>query len=99
MLERLMQSIWISRIGWTLIHTLWQFALVALAAFVVQRALRRRSAAIQYWALLAAMTVMVAAPLATCFLVSSAEPPAMAAKVVPAAIPEKATPSQPADEH
>ena len=63
-----MQSIWISRIGWTLIHTLWQFALVALAAFVVQRALRRRSAAMQYWALLAAMAVMVAAPLATWFL-------------------------------
>ena len=68
MLERLMQSIWISRIGWTLIHTLWQFALVALAAFVVQRSLRRQSAAMQYWALLAAMAVMVAAPLATCFL-------------------------------
>ena len=32
----LMQSAWVERVGWVLVHSLWQFALVALAAFVVQ---------------------------------------------------------------
>ncbi len=66
-----------------LIHTLWQFALVAAAAIVLQRILRRRSAAVQYGVLLAAMAAMVAAPIVTCFLLPAFDPPAMVAKGIP----------------
>ena len=49
MLEFLTQSTWADRIGWVLVHSLWQFALVALLAVVLQRALQRRSATTRYW--------------------------------------------------
>ena len=35
MLEFLTQSTWAERIGWVLVHSLWQFALVALVAIVL----------------------------------------------------------------
>ena len=34
---------WVERLGWTLIHTIWQIAVVALAAGVLHWSLRRRS--------------------------------------------------------
>jgi beta-lactamase regulating signal transducer with metallopeptidase domain/Leucine-rich repeat (LRR) protein len=90
MFDALAQSAWISRIGWVLIHTLWQFAAVAAAALVLQRILQRRSAAVQYGALLAAMAAFVAAPVITCFLLPPAEPPPLAiAKTAPAADPHE----------
>ena len=73
MLGFLMQSSWADQIGWMLVHSLWQFALVALLAFVVQLALQRRSAIARYRALLAAMFVMVAVPITTCWLLWSAD--------------------------
>jgi hypothetical protein len=60
MFELLTQSAWVDRIGWVLVHSLWQFLLVALAAAVLHRALRRCSAATRYAALLAAMALLVA---------------------------------------
>lgn len=84
MFDALAQSAWISRIGWVLIHTLWQFAVVAAAALILQRIFQRRSAAVQYCVLLAAMAAIVAAPVVTCFLVSPTEPPPVIAK---AAVP------------
>ncbi len=45
MLDFLTQSTWVDRFGWVLVHSLWQFALVALAALVLHRALQRCSAA------------------------------------------------------
>ena len=56
-----------------LVHSLWQFALVALVAIVLQGTLRRRSAAMRYWVLLAAMAAMVLAPAATWFSPWSAD--------------------------
>ena len=94
MLEFLTQSTWADRIGWVLVHSLWQFALVALLAIVLQRALQRRSAATRYWALLAAMFVMVAVPVATWFSPWSADAPAVAAKFGPVENPENVSPSQ-----
>ena len=75
MLNVLTQSPWVERTGWVLIHSLWQFALVALLAVAVQWALRRRSAATRYGVLLAAMSIVVALPAATWFAIGSGEKP------------------------
>ena len=80
MLEFLTQSTWVERIGWVLVHSLWQFALLALVAIGLQRALQRRPATTRYRALLAAMCVMVAVPVATWFSPWSAVTPAVAVK-------------------
>ncbi len=44
MLQLLTQSAWADRIGWVLVHSLWQFALLGLAAIILRRALQRCSA-------------------------------------------------------
>ena len=97
MLEFLTQSLAHSsladRIGWVLVHSLWQFALVALLAVVLQWALKRRSAITRYWSLLAAMFVMVAVPIATWFSPWCVDAPVVVAKVGPVENPEKVSPS------
>lgn len=67
MLEFLTQSNWTDRIGWVLVHSLWQLALVGLVAFVLQRALLRRSASARYGVLLVTMCIVIAAPIVTWF--------------------------------
>src|SRR5437899_1130054 len=62
----------VERLGWVLVHSLWQFAVAALIAAVVVRALRRRSAEVRYAVLVAAMGVAVAAPMATWMLLPGA---------------------------
>ena len=37
----------VERLGWVLVHSLWQFALMALLAGVTVQAMRRRSAALR----------------------------------------------------
>jgi len=46
MIQALTQSPWVERTGWVLVHSLWQFAVVAILAVMLQWALRRRSAAL-----------------------------------------------------
>ncbi len=75
MLEILAESAWADRFGWVLVHTLWQFALVAVFAVVLQWALHRCTAVTRYWALLAAMCVLVALPVVTWFSLGSADTP------------------------
>jgi hypothetical protein len=55
----------VERLGWVLLHSLWQFGLVALLAAVAVRAIRPKSAARRYAVLVVAMAVLVAAPAAT----------------------------------
>lgn len=55
----------IERLGWVLLHSLWQFALVTCVTWSASRAMRRTSATARYAALAAALAVMVAVPLAT----------------------------------
>jgi hypothetical protein len=55
----------VERLGWVLVHSAWQFALVALLAGVIVRAMRRNSAATRYGVLVVAMAASVAAPVAT----------------------------------
>ena len=58
MLEYFMQSPYAERIGWVLVHTIWQFALLAFLAVVLQRSLHHRTAATRYGALLAVMSLV-----------------------------------------
>ena len=76
MLHAIAQSPWVEQIGWVLVHSLWQFTLVALLAGGLRWALRRRSAATRYAALLAAMLIIVAMPAATWFVIGSVDKPA-----------------------
>ena len=51
----------IERLGWVLLHSLWQFAVVGVLAGITVLALRRRSAASRYGVLVAALAVSVIA--------------------------------------
>src|SRR4051794_40704034 len=58
----------VERVGWVLVQSLWQFALVALLARVTVGAMRRNSAAARYGVFVAAMAVSVAVPAVTWIL-------------------------------
>jgi len=66
--EQLQLEAIVERLGWVLVHSLWQFALVALIAGLAVRALRRNTAALRYGMLLVAMAAFTAAPVATWLL-------------------------------
>ncbi len=55
----------VDRLGWVLIHSLWQFALLACIAMLLQRAMRRSSAAARYATCVSAIGLMVLAAAAT----------------------------------
>ncbi len=55
----------VDRLGWVLVHSVWQLLLAALVAMVLARGLRRSTAAVRYWALLLMLAVMIAAPVVT----------------------------------
>lgn len=105
MLDILAESAWTDRFGWVLVHTLWQFALVAVIAVVLQWALHRCTAVTRYWALLAAMSVLVVLPVVTFCLLGSADAPAGTISLATAEAPEVnprwepaySSPSLPAD--
>src|SRR5579863_4441487 len=74
----------VERLGWVLLHSLWQFTLVALLAGIIVRALRRTSAATRYVVLVVAMGVSVGTPIATWFLQpDAADDPASRAASAP----------------
>jgi beta-lactamase regulating signal transducer with metallopeptidase domain/NADPH-dependent 7-cyano-7-deazaguanine reductase QueF-like protein len=58
----------VERLGWVLLHSLWQFALLAAVAGVISRLLRRSSAATRYAMFSATLALAVAAPVATWLL-------------------------------
>src|SRR5262245_33111453 len=64
----------VERLGWMLVHSLWQFALVALLASLSVRAMRHNSAAARSGVLLFALAALVAAPIATWILTPSDVP-------------------------
>ncbi|MGA2257446.1 MAG: hypothetical protein ABSG53_22535, partial [Thermoguttaceae bacterium] len=94
MLEFLTQSTWVVRLGWVLVHSLWQFALVALLMVLLQRTLLRRSATTRYGAFLAGMFIMVVMPVTTWFSPWCADSPTVAVKLDARENPEKASPLQ-----
>ena len=89
-------SSFIERLGWVLVHSLWQFALLAIVAFVFQRALRRTSASVRYVVLLAQLGLVVAGPLVT-WSQLPAPPQLMAIRSDP--VPEPAVRPAPAAQH
>jgi beta-lactamase regulating signal transducer with metallopeptidase domain len=58
----------VERLGWVLVHSLWQFALVALLAGAFMRALPWRSAATRYRVLVVALAGALTAPVASWML-------------------------------
>lgn len=56
---------WVERIGWTLIHSVWQLSLLAVVAVMVNRSLKHRSANARYIAAVTCFSLMAIAPLAT----------------------------------
>jgi len=76
MLERLLSVQIIERIGWTLIHFVWQGAAIALLLAITLRALHRRSASVRYLVACAALGLVVVMPLVTMPFVEVTEPPA-----------------------
>ena len=58
---------WIDAIGWALLHSLWEGAVVAAALAVVLGMLRRASAQARYLAACAAMVLLIALPAAAIF--------------------------------
>ena len=55
----------VEQLGWVLLHSVWQFAVVGLVLFAVLAVLRRASATVRYAAGLVAISAAVAAPVAT----------------------------------
>src|SRR4051794_16703568 len=60
-----LSAAFVERLGWVLVHSVWQFALIALAALVLQRVMQRASSATRYWVLLLALVTLMVAPVAT----------------------------------
>jgi len=55
----------IERLGWVLVHSIWQFAVIALLATVAARVLCRTSSALRYGVLVATLGFMVATTVVT----------------------------------
>ena len=62
----------VHRLGWALVHFVWQGAALAALAAVMLRCLRRRAAAVRYLVACAALAAMAAMPAATLCLVPPA---------------------------
>jgi len=60
----------IERLGWVLVHSLWQFAAIAILAAVVARMLRRSSTILRYASLVFSMGLIAVAPIVTGLVLS-----------------------------
>src|SRR6516165_6168897 len=81
-------SLTIERIGWALLHSTWQFALVALIAGLIDLCLGRTSARGRYVLYAAALTAIFVLPAVTFFCVRVDEPVPV---TTPDPLPEAAT--------
>jgi beta-lactamase regulating signal transducer with metallopeptidase domain/HEAT repeat protein len=61
----------IETIGWALVHSLWQAAVIALLAAIVFAVTSRRAPAVRYWTGLIALGAMAALPIATAMRMTS----------------------------
>ncbi|HLN27820.1 MAG TPA: hypothetical protein VK395_08750 [Gemmataceae bacterium] len=60
---------WVERLGWTLVHSIWQFAAIAVVTATVNWSLRRMSANVRYIAAVVLLGCTVALPGVTWFLI------------------------------
>ncbi len=65
LIRELASDVLVERLGWVLVHSLWQFTLIAFAAAIVVRLLGRGRAAARYTVLVGAMAAIVVSPMAT----------------------------------
>jgi type II secretory pathway component GspD/PulD (secretin)/beta-lactamase regulating signal transducer with metallopeptidase domain len=91
-LETLFSQETIVRLGWMLVHFLWQAAAVALLLAVLLRLLRRTGANVRYAAACGALALMVLLPLITMQLVEAPGPVAEAAPPLELLLPPAAEP-------
>lgn len=75
-------------VGWALLHSLWQGAVLALAVATALVLLRDRSAAVRYAAAYSGLVLLLALPACTAFLTLSTAPATPAAISAPAATDE-----------
>ncbi len=88
----------VDHLGWVLIHSLWQFAAIALIAGIFVWMLRRSSSSVRYGMWVVAMAVSVAAPVVTWMVLSIEEPPFAAAVPLARAEAIAPVPIEPIDE-
>ncbi len=86
-LQLLTGSNLIENLGWTLVHSLWQIALVALVLFLTLRILANASADLRYAASVAALAFAVILPIATFYQLTTA-PFERTSRVYPFAEPQ-----------
>lgn len=69
-LATIFHSAWAERVGWTLLHSLWQIALLAIAYRLVSILLRNRPATVRYLISCVTLFSMLGFPLSTFYLLS-----------------------------
>lgn len=87
----ILSSHWIDRLGWTLVHSLWQVALVGIVAAILLGWSYRRSPNLRYTIACLALAAMCLSPLVTWCSV-----PQASGAAAPFSAPATATPPQPA---
>ena len=65
----------VEKIGWTLVHSIWQIALVAILFAIVTSLVKRRSADARYLAGCLALLALVVTPVATFFVMPTPDAP------------------------
>jgi hypothetical protein len=70
-IEIIMESGSVERIGWALLHSVWQIGLLAALCFLVMRMMRKRSAEARYLVGCVALLLMTIAPLVTLLILPS----------------------------
>lgn len=55
----------VDQLGWMLVHSTWQLALIGLGAWALAWGLRRSTATVRYWGLLLPLSAMIAVPIVT----------------------------------
>lgn len=84
-IETLLDQPIFQALGWTLIHFIWQGALIAVLYLSVSVLLRRFAANVRYAAACGAMLLMLIAPAVTMFSIDSVSDPSPAAALAPEA--------------
>ena len=86
----------IEPLGWVLVHSLWQFALLAVIAFGLHQTMRRSNSSARYLVLLGMLAAIVVAPLVT-WSVLPVEAPQLVIAAAPAPAPQPQPPALPRD--
>ncbi len=64
-------DVFVERVGWVLVHSLWQFALLGLLAAALMRSMRQSSAEARSGVLIGLLVLSIGFPIATWMLQSS----------------------------